>query len=205
MFPTVEVRWFQQGQVDPDVQAWFHRVADHAQEQAPRTDYYLQEASAGGIGIKLREGLVEIKERRHFYGRVDFHPHVRGIVDGWRKWSFPYREEMDFADSDAFAQSWVGVEKARWLALYKVEGDRVEATPRTTEPSCGCGLELTRVEARESIWWSVGLEAFGPEDQNYNRLITTADHIFSTAEPPRFCVARSYAYTKWLGVLQDHT
>jgi hypothetical protein len=202
MFPTVEVRWFQQGQVDPDVQAWFHRVAEHAEEQSPRTDYYLQEANAGGIGIKLREGLVEIKERRHFYGRVEFHPHVRGIVDGWRKWSFPYPEDIDLGDSAAFDQSWIGVEKARWLALFQVEDDGVEAAPGSTEPSFGCGLELTRVEARESIWWSVGLEAFGAKDQNYERLITTADHIFSTADPPRFQADHSYAYTKWLDLIQ---
>jgi hypothetical protein len=201
----VEVRWFQQGQVDPDVQDWFHHVADQAEEQAPRVDYYLQEAGAGGIGIKLRERLVEIKERRHFYGRVQFQPHVRGIIDGWRKWSFPYPEDIDLGASDAFAQSWIGVEKARWLALFQIEDGNVEAVPGSTEPSCGCGLELTRVGARESAWWTIGLEAFGPEDQNYDRLITTADYIFSIAKPPRFRAAHSYAYTKWLDVLQDHT
>ncbi len=204
MFPTVEVRWFQQGQVDPDVQAWFNHVAGHAEEQSLRVDYYLLEASAGGIGIKLREGLVEIKERRHFYGRVQFHPHVRGIVDGWRKWSFPYPADIDLGDSDVFAQSWVGVEKARWLALFQVEDDNVEAVSGSTEPGCGCGLELTRVEARESTWWSVGLEAFGPEDQNYDRLITVAEHLFSIGEPPSLKANHSYAYTNWLDSIQDY-
>ena len=206
MFPTVEVRWFQQGQVDSGVQAWFHRVADHAQEQSPRVDYYLQKASAGNVGIKLREGMVEIKERCHQSGQIQFHPHVHGVVESWRKWSFPYPENLAIGQSDAFHQSWISVKKERWLCIFQINGGEIEAVPPSSrELTGGCGIELTQVEAKGELWSSVELEAFGPAEQNYDRLIATAEHIFSIGEPPLFKAQNSYAYTKWLGVLQDHT
>ena len=201
MFPTVEVRWFQQGQADSALRAWFRHVAHQAQEQTPRVDYYLRASNPDNLGIKLREGLVEIKEHHQTYGQVSFHQHVHGHVDGWRKWSFPQPETMPRVDSETFHQAWIGVKKERWLCLFRIRSETLEAVPLSTQPKAGCGLELTQVEASGETWWSVGLEAFGKEEENFERLLKVGKHIFAQ-DPPSFERPYSRSYPQWLATLE---
>jgi len=41
VFPTVEVKWFYEGLVPPEVLRWFYAGEWEPDEPLPRTDYYL--------------------------------------------------------------------------------------------------------------------------------------------------------------------
>ena len=62
MLPTTEIRWFFAGDVPAAVGAWFGRAVPAAEPPAARRDYYLQQAERrDDLGVKLREGRVEVK------------------------------------------------------------------------------------------------------------------------------------------------
>lgn len=63
MYPTAEVRWFHRGKVPLDVMAWFLRLHGEPEEPGHRVDYYLRLSDADALGIKLRDGRIEIKTR----------------------------------------------------------------------------------------------------------------------------------------------
>ncbi|MFN2285080.1 MAG: hypothetical protein ACK2UQ_11710, partial [Anaerolineae bacterium] len=68
MFPTVETRWFYPGIIPSDVLAWYHYGERAPEAQPTRIDYYLRLSDHGDLGIKLREGRIEIKQRAKQYG-----------------------------------------------------------------------------------------------------------------------------------------
>ncbi|MBC8503531.1 MAG: hypothetical protein ISR58_17985 [Anaerolineales bacterium] len=88
MFSTVEVRWFYQGVIPSDIQTWFDQKVVEGIEpinQPSRTDQYLLQGHNASLGVKLREGRVEIKQRVQEYGYAEFGPAVTGIVKGRKK------------------------------------------------------------------------------------------------------------------------
>jgi hypothetical protein len=64
MFPTTEVRWFTQGVIPSEVLRWFHEERKAFEEQPLRVDYYLRIVEGESLGVKLREGRLEINNGR---------------------------------------------------------------------------------------------------------------------------------------------
>ena len=57
---SAEIRWFIKGQIPSSVFDWFNGLNENYVNQPERTDYYLVLKSDDALGIKLREGKVEI-------------------------------------------------------------------------------------------------------------------------------------------------
>ncbi|MGD8968471.1 MAG: hypothetical protein PVI07_13255, partial [Anaerolineae bacterium] len=62
------------------------------QRHPAREDHYLRLSDTYALGIKLRQGRIEAKQRVRRPGVVRFHERVTGIVEHWRKWSFQLAE-----------------------------------------------------------------------------------------------------------------
>lgn len=205
MFPTAEVRWFYRGAVPRQILAWFRRGGQKPVAVSSRVDYYLRLADGDGdrLGIKLREGRIEIKQRHGPTRVVRLHDRVAGQVEHWRKWSFP----LDQAGSELSGlllppSSWIGVEKARRLRTYRVGGDdTIVAVSATEYPERGCSWELTGLRVRGEAWWSLGFEAFGEQATLRQRLLLVAEHVLCADEPPVLEVQASFSYPRWLLVL----
>ena len=200
MWPTVEVRWFYPGQVPSSLMAWFRQVEGDAEEQPCRVDHYLRLETTEALGIKLREGRIEIKQRRHRLGLVRFHEPVAGQIEAWRKWSFALTGAVaSLGGSLAPASAWIAVEKERTLLLYQVgSGERIVPLPAGSYEPYGCGLELTRIRARGAAWWSLGFEAFGQEANLQQSLVAVARHLLASGTVPRLEAAASCGYPRWL-------
>ena len=203
MFPTAEVRWFYRGAVPQQILAWFQRGGQKPVAVSSRVDHYLRLADGDLLGIKLREGRIEIKQRHGSAGAVRLHDRVAGQVQHWRKWSFP----LDEAGSELPGllvppSSWIGVEKARRLRTYRVGGDdTIVAVSAREYPERGCGWELTGVRVRGEAWWSLGFEAFGEQATLRQRLLLVAEHVLCADEPPELEVQDSFSYPRWLLLL----
>ena len=201
MFPTVEVRWFYRGQVPLEVEAWFQQSAGRVERHPCREDHYLRLTDTPGLGIKLREGRIEVKQRVRKHSVVHFHERVTGIMEHWRKWSFQLAEARRALLSIAVpTTSWIPVRKERMLRTYRLTVEEFVVPVSTPEPfRQGCEMELTGVHVAEQDWWTLAFEAFGEESVLQEQLELVARHVFAAHKPPSFNASHSRGYADWLG------
>ncbi|HSR30031.1 MAG TPA: hypothetical protein VLY63_05650 [Anaerolineae bacterium] len=206
MFPTVEVRWFHRGETPSDVTEWFLRDEPSPDQQPRRIDHYLRLGQRDSIGIKLREGRIEVKRRQHRHGVVRFHDQIAGVVESWRKWSLPFAAlGGDLANAAMPAASWIAVQKARLLRKYQIVGEgQLVSVPAEVFPVQGCSVELTGVHTQGEAWWTLAFEAFGKASTRYDYLVLAAETVLAREGGPFLFDPRdSYGYPRWLALLQE--
>jgi hypothetical protein len=200
MFPTAEVRWFYRDHLPLEVEAWFHQGAGMAEQRPSREHHYLRLEDTYALGIKLRGGCIEIKQRVRRPGVFRFHERVTGIVEHWRKWSFQLAEPDGVLSSISVpATSWIAVRKERMLRGYRLTLDKNVVPVSSSEPTReGCELELSEVHVGEQDWWTLAFEAFGEEPILQEQLELVARHVFAATEPPSLNASQSRGYPDWL-------
>lgn len=205
MFPSMEVRWFYQGTVPAEVAEWFHSGSSQPEEQPPRVDYYLCLPEMDGLGIKLREGRLEVKRRQHQHGILRLCDQAAGVVEHWRKWSFQLLAgDGELANSLKPVSSWLGVEKGRLLRKHRVaEDDRLVPVPVEEYPERGCSVELSTLRVEGQDWWSLCFEAFGNESSLRDTLLLVVEQVLTCERLPcPLDAAASYGYPRWLASLR---
>lgn len=198
MYPTMEVRWFWQGELPWPVRQWFESLPGAASSPDAREDWYLWLPATTDLGIKQRQGKLEIKKRWGDRGIQAFTPTINGRVEHWLKWDFelnhPGRSEMLQADAH-----WIAVNKIRSQKHYALQGeDQIQAIGSGSEVAQGCSLEITNLSIDQQHWSSVGLEAFGTElliEHTLNQVVRT---LFDRAEELSFEAQQSFGYPAWL-------
>ncbi len=206
MFPSLEVRWFYQGALPGEVVDWFHDCEQEPEEQPHRLDYYLRLGTTDSLGIKLREGRIEVKQRVRQHGVAQLGERATGLVEHWRKWSFGLADAgTSFGDILVPVQSWIGVQKQRKLRKYQLAGDdRLLAVGAGEYPERGCAGELTAIRIEEQEWWSLGFEAFGEESSLKEILMLAVGQFLSRKRVPfYFHAEHSYGYPSWLARLEQ--
>lgn len=197
MYLTAEVRWFGRERADQNLSRWAHRLPGRPEEYPTRVDRYLRLGSDDSLGIKLREGRIEVKQRQQQLGVSRFCPRVEGILEIWSKWSFILATDEPFPITPE--PSWIEVSKTRLLWRYRLtQGGDLETVPFGQLADQGCSLETTQITAAGGSWWSLGLEAHGDESVVVEILRQVAAILFSVAEPPELDQSISYAYPRWL-------
>jgi hypothetical protein len=201
MYPTVEVRWFKEGALPPSVLDWFEFVAPLAGSQSPRTDIYFRDYGRESLGLKLREGRLEIKKRIQETDVVHLHRKVQGMMERWQKWSFevtmpPYHAQL-------LAQSaWIKVHKTRRsIRIRRADDKSIEVVPAGQLPEQACEVELTSIRVKSRDWWSLAFEAFGSVATQESILLQVAKEFFSISQPTIFDLSMSYGYPRWLNEL----
>lgn len=202
MLATEEIRWFFAGTIPESAAAWFEAQVCTAPPQPPRTDYYLRLAEGDSLGIKLREGRIEAKQREGTSRLVQLDERAAGQAESWRKWSF---ELAEMGESAADAAQWAGVWKARRWCLFRVgENGRITPAPLDAILEQGCACELTEVRLIDTaeLWWSLGFEAFGGTAvDRRGQLLHTAGYFLGQGNGPLLPIEQSYSYPKWLQIV----
>ena len=200
-FPTLEVRWFRPGAAPEPILVWF--LAFHSQpERVPRrVDRDLrvpQEVTS--VGIKLREGGLEVKMREQEHGLLRMHARVRGVLEQWCKWRFPLARTAGTTPPWSRPDtSWVDVSKQRLVHRFSVAPTaRVVHVAPGEYPSRGCVLELTEVGVGGRQWWTLCFEAFGDAATLRETFSLVTKHVLATGEPPRLDAAGSFGYPGFL-------
>ena len=175
MMASAELRWFSPGGAPPELVAVFGSGTSEERE-----DVYVPLPGCNSVGVKLRQETNKTKFEVKAMRPGSYEQHVAtdliGRVELWVKWSLeaPSRDLFGAAISDAQT---VRVSKDRRLIKYsadvgsvrKVEGER---------PDAGCKVQLTYLGVQGRKWWSLGFEAFGPEEQIQGILLSTANLFF---------------------------
>ena len=200
MYLTLEVRWFYPGPVPGQLVAWLDRQGWLPAAQPPRTDHYLRLPGRPTLGVKLREGNIELKTRLSEPQEVQLGPRAAGGLALWRKWSFPLAQDAGPLERLLVpGAAWIPVTKERWLQRYRL-GNGLEpvAVPLGTPAELGCEFELSAVRAGGEEWWSACFEAFGPEADLERALLAVASRVVGPGWPLPLDVEGAMGYPAWL-------
>jgi hypothetical protein len=174
MYQTHEVRWFMEEPIESLVN-WFDKKGHNWKNIIPRTDYYLPLTALKGMGIKLREGNIEIKKLIRQSKKRTFIPNViEGKMQHWTKSSFDL-SSMDKLSNEIIREKkydWIEVKKERMGYSYEFT-----ATGRLTEEKSleqefpeGCQVEYTRITMHNTSFYTLGFEAFSNADRHKQNL-----------------------------------
>jgi hypothetical protein len=219
---TLEARWFLSGPLAESgsaVEAWFRsrprsggsdELALIAWEPAPpawRQDRYLLVPGHDDMGIKWREGRLEIKGREAALGHRVFAPEIEGVCERWLKWSYAGEAiERRFCGRfrDGAAHGVVTVEKRRLQRYLRLDpsGAVVEVGPDDPRER-GVNVELAQIRipgspgSRSGLHWSLAFEAF-PSDQIWQTFVQVVARFLEGCPARPLSAERSMSYPRWL-------
>ena len=176
---TVETRWFFDGDSaqHPTLRRWFETVAPFPRaagvgepqwtgRAGGEPDVYLLMPGCTEMGIKWREGTLQIKGRVEDVGVHRFGERHAGRVQRWIKWTcadVPDAWRSLLAAGDQARPETAAVQKTRALRMIGLDG----GAPREVSPGVvldrGIGFEMTDLEVEGKRYCSIGFEAF-PDD-----------------------------------------
>jgi hypothetical protein len=192
---SLEVRWILPGSPDANVTEWF---AGFPSEVESREDAYFLDPDMDRLSVKVRAGrLLEVKAFGGSPGFLEFGGRARGRMQYWRKWSVPF---VPPAPGSCDPGGWKRVHKQRRTSQFSLTHGQVMAPAlgRAGEPRCA--VELTGIRVHQQDWWSLGLEATGPDDLLGPVLGAAAAHVFTQPLPSGvdLGVRDSTSYAEWL-------
>jgi hypothetical protein len=195
---SLEVRWILPGRLEAAVARWFGRFPCGMES---REDSYLLDPELRGLSVKVRAGrALEVKAYRGSPGILDVAGGVRGRMESWQKWSFPFGPLRQAGGDLA---GWRAVGKRRRISRFLLASGQAVAGAQGQAGHLGCTVELTDVRVRGEDWWSLGFETTaGPADRLHGALEATAALVFAQALPDgvELGLDDSRSYTEWLGL-----
>ncbi|WP_300436420.1 hypothetical protein [Christiangramia sp.] len=180
MFKSEEIRWFFETE-NSSISKWFEENSYTFENTNPRKDYYLP-LQKEDIGIKLREGNVEIKNRINRSEKEKFCK-AEGYFESYIKWSFSSTEKDSLYEEivEEEKYNWIGVSKERLSFKLNKDADKGFVKIKSDEfISSGCQIEYTRVKLKDDIWYTFGIECFG--DKELKCGLSLIEEIIENAE-----------------------
>lgn len=213
---SYEVRWF----FDPDdsrlpaVRQWFETATPfpRADDVAPpefrgraggQPDAYLLLPGRDDMGIKWREGMLQIKGLVVRHGTTVFGERHRGCVERWIKWSFaglPEPWRAFFRPGRECGPRVVPVAKERALRRLYLNTFTAEVIEVGANRAVGRGMnvELTRLTLADGTFWSLGLEAFPDDATMPGAFADAAARLLDSLADVELDEACSLSYPAWL-------
>ncbi len=212
-FASVETRWFFAGpaQRHPELRHWFETCRPFTGSADPgkpewkgraggEPDVYLLMPGCDDMGIKWREGTLQVKGRVADLGARRFGSRHLGRVQRWVKWTYaevPAAYRALFNGTGDTEIETASVHKTRALRMISLDsGAPAEVMPGTVLDR-GVGVEMTDLELRGERYCSVAFEAF-PDDGAAVAGFDTVVTGFLEALGQSLPVDASLSYPEWL-------
>ena len=159
MYCTKEIRWFF-AEENKAIRSWFDKLEFEAVEV--REDKYL-ELETENVGVKLREGKTEIKQRIGLRSKGCLSPKAWGIFEKWIKWSFDTKDDDPLYGQIIKDENehWISVRKKRYGTILTEKNGEILTCPPSQIGGFGCQIEYVKLSIRGEVWYSFGLEWFG--------------------------------------------
>lgn len=197
MLTTDEVRWFFTGHIPMAVLDWFRDGLPIAPSPT-RTDIYLPLPASLELGIKLREGRLEIKTQSGPSRQVAYPNGVSGRAARWKKEAVRSDLVSDIEARLAHPSA-LSVVKQRYLRKFALhEGKLVEVTTGST-PRQGSFIEVAQLWLDDTPSWTIALEAIGAPAPLEANLPESAAYFFGRSPCPAALTLETCAsYPEWL-------
>lgn len=201
MLTTMELRWFYRGELPLAISHWFQQdsLGEHLEPPEAREDLYLYIPGCDYLGIKLRQGKLEIKWRQLEFDVLQFADRSAGQAEKWIKWTCADSTGTGIPKETVAKEPWISVMKTRSQRQYQVFSERsLVAVPINQSIDQGCTVELAKLSVNHTAWWSLAFEAFGEEARLMDHLQVVADWVIQSYRGPKLLAGDSYAYPQWL-------
>jgi hypothetical protein len=177
------------------VTRWFGRFPARTES---REDTYLLDPPLPGLSVKVRgDRALEVKAYRGSPGILKLAERVRGRLEFWQKWSFPFSPPSPGSGNPP---GWTPVRKQRRISRFSRASGQIVAPAAGLGQQPQCEVELTEVHTSGQHWWTLGFEATGPAHLLRSELQAAAALVFAHPLPgdvePGPDDSRSYA--QWL-------
>lgn len=199
-FKTIEVRWFYSGTLPDDVFDWFDGLGEPLATVDTRTDIYLQ-SSSPDMGIKLRQGNLEVKYRQAKLGSIALDGFANNQVEQWSKWICI--DDLSGLTPTRIANKpgWIEVNKIRYQRLYQVNFDRyIQLISIPTPSANAAGIEVTQLQLSGHTYWTIACEYFGDQIELSNQFLPLIKSLMFgfpiSIHPPSI----SCGYPEWLNI-----
>lgn len=207
-FIAAELRWILSGPLPPTVSEWFATRAPRAIAEPPRTDLYLR-LYRDDLGVKIRDGRLEVKGLLDSTGVIETAPGVHGEVQTWSKWWAPdpwlgaVPQEPGRPSEVAPGTEWVAVVKRRLVARFCAgpEGPALAPGPAPSSDDEPSGhVELCDLETGAGRYWTLAFEApaTDADEVGDEALLTIVRLIVTAGVPASLRAGNSLSYPAWL-------
>lgn len=206
MLTTSELRWFYPGNIPQAITQWFNQSPGTSAPPEAREDIYLYAPESEFLGMKLRQGRLEIKWRAAELGIMRCNENVEGKAEKWGKWLCEDPTKQMFQPQLVAGKTyWVNVQKLRLQRKYQILPNKsVIVIPINQSTENSCNVELTQITINKKPWWSIALEASNSQAHATTNLQIVANAIFNPAPQITLQTHNSYAYPKWLSLVTPH-
>ena len=195
MLKSTETRWVLDQNQFKILKHWFANQNLNFENETifSRQDYYLITQS-DSLGIKIREpkmnekgaleSKLEIKTLVHDLGPQKFNDGNTGIVNTWKKYSFETIPDEDetraiihsFTEKQS-EKNWIKIEKDRLLVKFDIEENKLVYAKKIINE--GAGIELTKFKIKDTVYTSLGIEAFSVTNSDYSNFNQTMSFLFN--------------------------
>ncbi|MCI0619332.1 hypothetical protein L0244_40705 [bacterium] len=210
-----EVRWFFEGELSHEhpLRFWFKTAAPLQKNPnlsepewkgrlGDKPDVYLVVPGSDDIGIKWREGELQIKGRVSWHGIQIFGERHQGNVERWVKWSYKELPKsymnlfMEDKESEIITVSVKKTRTQRKICLDRPEEEPIEVS--TSEfVTRGLNIELTDLEVLGKPFFSLAFEAFPDDSGIYADFAKVVQAFLQSLKVP-LSANESLSYPGWL-------
>lgn len=204
MLTSYEIRWFNSGKIPENIQYWFKQncLSTSTKLAEKREDVYLYTPKCDYLGIKLRQGGLEIKWRYPEISAINFGSLVEGNIEKWKKWRCLDSTEESFSlEQISENPVWVKVRKVRYLQRYQIQDKLPQAVSSDVNINNCCSLELTNIEINCNEYWSLALETSGEDCDFKDNLHVMADFLLKRYSFMPLKAQDSYGYPRLLELI----
>ncbi|MEH0154049.1 hypothetical protein V6R21_07855 [Limibacter armeniacum] len=196
MNSSKEMRWFSTKAIQPIIR-WFEEKELTFSSSSVRTDFYLPLQNKADLGIKTREGKVEIKQRMTAPVSKKLSENVEGYLEEWVKWSFKTANDDKLLKEivEERQHDWVEVQKERMVAiLTKDLNGQLILVNANCWVDYGCQIEYTRLKINGKQWFTFAFDWFGNQ-----QIKLEVDFINEILEDDFLKLNTSLSYAGFLG------
>jgi hypothetical protein len=199
---AMEARWFFDGQAPVEVQGWFNGLPGDLAKTESRPDHYLVIPGRDDLGLKIREGGLELKWR----ARSDpfAHGETSGTREVWNKerWDFKMGGNEDLIEassSESLTDASRTVSKQRSQRKYHPdEGNELEPVNMDKRLDEACIVELTAIEIDGNHGWTIAIEAIGSPTRVEAIFALCIEELLIDYQGPTLSTLRSFGYPQRL-------
>ena len=196
-----EARWFYEGYLPSSIEklknSMFHSRAEI------RSDYYLLTKGCDDIGIKLREGRLEIKWRKSKVLFSISKLNITGKVEQWIRWGWNddnSDRNINLFESEGINQ-WIKVEKNRSQKKFYIQNTSFVEIPYDSY-HYDCAMEITEIKINENLWWSLGFDLLA-KDKDISFLRQFIEWQLGNQFHLKLNTESSYGYPEWLSKVSN--